>query len=193
MITAELARFAVSAEPNAGVRAMMRLSMFDWAICGYAGRNEPVARLVRDMVGAEGGAEQAALFGQTVRLPARAAALANGTASHALDYDDTHFGHIGHPSVAVIPAALAVAERDGTGGGAFLDACVIGAELSIRVGEWLGRSHYRTGFHQTATAGAFGAAAAAGRLMRLDDARMAHALGLAARRKRPPITLGAAG
>lgn len=182
MITAELANFAVSSQPGDGARAMMRLSLFDWAICGFAGRDEPVARIVRDMILAEGGAGQAALFGRTERVPARAAALVNGTASHALDYDDTHFAHIGHPSVAVIPAALAVAERQGATGSDFLDACAVGAELSVRVGIWLGRAHYQAGFHQTATAGCFGAAAASGRLMRLDAGQMAHVLGLAATR-----------
>ncbi|MDJ0828169.1 MAG: MmgE/PrpD family protein, partial [Rhodobacter sp.] len=94
----------------------------------------------------------------------------------------THFGHIGHPSVAVVPAALAVAERAGAGGADFLEACLVGAELSIRVGEWLGRAHYQAGFHQTATAGTFGAAAAAGRLLRLSPAAIAQALGLASTR-----------
>jgi 2-methylcitrate dehydratase PrpD len=160
---------------------MMRLSLMDWAACGIAGKAEPVARILRDMVLTEAGVPQASLFGGG-RVPARAAALVNGATSHALDYDDTHFGHIGHPSVAVIPAALAVAERTGADGAAFLDACLVGVELSIRVGMWLGRAHYQTGFHQTATAGAFGAAAAAGRLLGLDAQAMAHALGLAATR-----------
>jgi len=84
--------------------------------------------------------------------------------------------------VVIVPAALALAERDGVPGTLFLQACVIGAELSIRVGQWLGRAHYDTGFHQTATAGAFGAAAAAGHVLRLTPDRMQHALGLAAAR-----------
>lgn len=83
----------------------MRLSLVDWLAVGIAGRNEPVARLTRAMVLDEGGAGQASLFGGG-KAPLRSAALVNGAASHALDYDDTHFAHIGHPSVAVIPAAL---------------------------------------------------------------------------------------
>ncbi len=180
-LTGRLAQFAADGVPGAGARAMLRLSLADWAACAIAGRDEPVARIVRDMVLAEGGAGQATLVGGAGRVPMRAAALANGTASHALDYDDTHFAHIGHPSVAILPAALAAAEHLGADGGEFLDACAIGAELSVRLGVWLGRAHYEAGFHQTATAGTFGAAAA-GRLMGLDAARMAHALGLAATR-----------
>ena len=110
------------------------------------------------------------------------AALVNGTISHALDYDDTHFAHIGHPSVGVIPAALAVAEAEGASGAAFQEAALIGMEAAIRFGIWLGRGHYQTGFHQTATAGAVGAAVAAGRLMRLNPQQMDIALGLVATR-----------
>jgi len=180
-VTRRLADFAVGQVAGDGALAMMRLSLADWAACGIAGAGEPVAGLLREMVLAEDGAGQAALFGGG-RVPARGAALVNGAASHALDYDDTHFAHIGHPSVAVVPAALAVAEHVGADGAAFLKACLVGAELSIRVGVWLGRAHYQAGFHQTATAGAFGAAAAAGRILGLDAGQMAHALGLSATR-----------
>ena len=180
-LTENLAEFALAPVAGEAALAMMRLSLLDWAACGIAGRDEPVARILRDMVLAEGGVGEASLIGGG-RVPARAAALVNGAASHALDYDDTHFGHIGHPSVAVVPAALAMAQSCNARGEAFLQACLAGAELSIRVGLWLGRAHYQTGFHQTATAGAFGATAAAGRLLGLDAARMRQALGLASTR-----------
>lgn len=176
-----LAEFALGAAPAEGALAMMRLSLFDWAACGMAGQGEPVARIVRQMVLEEAGRREAGLIGGGW-APARAAALVNGTTSHALDYDDTHFAHIGHPSVAVIPAALAVAEREGAGGADVLRAALIGVEASIRVGVWLGRGHYQTGFHQTATAGAFGAALAAGLLLGCDAAQLGQALGLAATR-----------
>jgi 2-methylcitrate dehydratase PrpD len=114
--------------------------------------------------------------------PARDAALVNGTVSHALDYDDTHFGHVGHPSVAIVPAALAVAEEIDTTVEAMVDAFLVGAEASVRLGMALGRGHYERGFHQTATAGAFGATVAAGRLYGLDEGEMRNALSLAATR-----------
>ncbi|MBU2408304.1 MAG: MmgE/PrpD family protein, partial [Gammaproteobacteria bacterium] len=113
---------------------------------------------------------------------ARSAALVNGATSHALDYDDTHFLHIGHPSVAVTPAALAVAQWKDASGAAFIDALALGLEASCRIGDWLGRAHYEAGFHQTGTAGAFGATAAAGHLLRLDTGQMTHALALTATR-----------
>lgn len=179
---AALAAFAVEASPGGAAAAMMRLSLMDWAACAIAGAAEPVSRIVRGLELAAGGAAEATVVGSGTRLPARAAALVNGTVSHALDYDDTHFAHIGHPSVAVVPAALAVAEATGARGTALLTAATVGAEASIRVGVWLGRTHYQTGFHQTATAGAFGATVAAGRLMGLDAGAMGHALGIAATR-----------
>ena len=180
-VTKTLAEFAVEPVEAPDALAMMRLSMFDWAACAIAGQGEPVSQILRDIVLAEGGAQEASLVGGR-NVPARAAALVNGSTSHALDYDDTHFGHIGHPSVAVVPAALAVAQKIGSNGEALLRACLAGAELSIRVGLWLGRAHYQTGFHQTATAGAFGATAAAGRLLGLEAEQMRHALGLCATR-----------
>lgn len=177
-----LAAFALSGTPPThGARAMLRLSLLDWAACGLAGRDEPVARILAGEARSEGGVPQSGLIGGG-RVPARAAALVNGAMSHALDYDDTHFAHIGHPSVAVIPAALAVAEGEGAEMADFAAAALVGVEASVRVGLWLGRGHYQAGFHQTATAGAFGAVLACARLLQLDFGQTCHALGLTATR-----------
>lgn len=184
-LSAAIANFAITTPAETipqSARHIMMLSILDWAAVGRAGSDEPVANIVRDMVSEEGGAEQASIFGLGTKLPARAAALANGTISHALDYDDTHFLHVGHPSVAILPAALAVAEKTGATGAAFLDAALIGVEASCRIGAWLGTQHYNVGFHQTATAGAFGAAMAAARLLGLDEECARHALGITATR-----------
>jgi 2-methylcitrate dehydratase PrpD len=184
-ITQSLAAFAAGTPATAlqgEARAVLRLSLLDWTACGLAGASEPVSRKVAMLALADGGRTEASVFGQVVKLPARQAALANGAASHALDYDDTHFDYIGHPSVVIFPAALALAEKTGATGGAFLDAALIGLETACRVGRFLGMGHYNHGFHQTATAGAFGAAAAAARLLGLDAERTGHALGLTATR-----------
>lgn len=162
-------------------RDMARLSLFDWITVGIAGRREPLSRIVTRMVTEEGGIPVATVFGGT-KLPARAAALANGTISHALDYDDTHFAHVGHLSVGILPAAMAAAEEADAETGTMLDAFLVGAEIAIRLGMTLGREHYQRGFHQTATAGAFGAAVAAGRVMGLDAPEMRHAVNLVASR-----------
>ncbi len=181
-ISEQLAGFALApCEAPDAVRAVARLSLIDWMAVGIAGADEPVAGVMRAMAREEGGAAQAGLIGGG-RTPARMAALVNGTISHALDYDDTHFAHIGHPSVGVIPAALAVGEHLDRSGGEMQEAALIGMEASIRFGVWLGRGHYQVGFHQTATAGAVGATVAAGRLMGLTQDRMETALGLVATR-----------
>ncbi|MEL7257264.1 MAG: MmgE/PrpD family protein [Pseudomonadota bacterium] len=177
-----LSDFAINVCFSDDALEVLQLSMLDWAAVAIAGQNEPVAQILRDQAQEEGGASEAGLVGAAFRVPARMAAMVNGTVSHALDYDDTHFAHIGHPSVAVIPAALAMAERVGASGDELQRAALVGVEASIRVGVWLGRDHYQTGFHQTATAGAFGASLAAGRLLELNAAQMQSALGLVATR-----------
>jgi 2-methylcitrate dehydratase PrpD len=160
---------------------MARLSLFDWMVCGRAGLGEPVAAFLREVAAEESGRPVSSVIGGSP-APARMAALVNGATSHALDYDDTHFAHVGHPSVAIYPAALAAGEEVGASAAEVADAFLIGAEASIRIGMALGRGHYDRGFHQTATAGAFGATLAAGRLFGLTRHRNRAALGLCATR-----------
>ena len=185
MITQTLAGFVATTPPETIPSAtlhMLRLSFLDWMAVGTAGAQEPVAQITRGLALQEQGTPQSHVFGDNICVPARAAALVNGATSHALDYDDTHFAHIGHPSVAVISAALAMAERQSTSGCDLQVAALIGMETSIRIGMWLGRDHYQAGFHQTGTAGAFGAAAAAARILGFDTQHTAMALGLVATR-----------
>ena len=183
-ITACIAAFATdrAALPPASAIEVAELSFMDWCAVSLAGLDEPVARMTRTLVTEEAGVEQATVIGLARKVPARAAALANGALSHALDYDDTHFAYVGHPSVVIFPAALAMAERQGSNGAAFLEAALMGMEAACRIGHWLGTAHYNHGFHQTATAGAFGATVAAGRLLGLDAGQMRHALGVCATR-----------
>ena len=182
-ITAAIAAFACNnAPPPETARAVARLSLMDWAAVSIAGLDEPVARILRETVAEEGGTAQAVVFGLAQKVPARAAALANGTLSHALDYDDTHFAYVGHPSVAVFPAALAMAERVDASAADCVDAALKGMEAASRIGHWLGTPHYNHGFHHTATSGTFGATVAAGRLLGLGPQQMCHALGIAATR-----------
>ena len=176
-ITDRLIAFAAMPVPQ-DAAAMMRLSLFDWAACGIAGTKEPEFQgFVKAQVAIHQGAHLVFGGGNT---SAPTAALLNGTLSHALDYDDTHFDHIGHPSVAVIPAVLALSEQLDAGLETLTEAATTGVEASIAVGLWLGRDHYQVGFHQTATAGAFGATLGACRLLRLNADQVRHALGLCA-------------
>ncbi len=182
-MTAAIAAFACGSRPlPESALAVLQLSLLDWCAVGLAGKGEPVSAILCDMVTGEAGTGEASIFGQTGLFPARAAALVNGTISHALDYDDTHFSYVGHPSVVIFPAALAIAEKTGASGKDFMNAALIGMEAACRIGAWLGTGHYQHGFHQTATSGAFGAAVAAGRLLGLDEERMRHALGIVATR-----------
>ena len=171
-----------SAAIPASARTMARFSLFDWIVVTRAGSTQPLSRIIRDFVADEGGRPAATVAGSATRLPARAAALANGTISHALDFDDTHFAYVGHPSVAILPAALAIAEDVGASAMQVCEAFLLGAEAACRLGMVLGRAHYLRGFHQTATSGAFGATLAAGRLLGLTPAQMRQALSLVATR-----------
>ncbi len=172
--------------PNKAITANAKqyatLSLFDWISCGRAGASQDLSKIIRKYVSEEAGRKIASVFGSKVKLPARAAALVNGTISHALDYDDTHFAHIGHTSVGIYPAALAVGEEVKAKASAVRDAYLLGAEAACRIGMVFGREHYQNGFHQTATAGAFGATVAAGRLYGLNEKQMRNALSLVATR-----------
>lgn len=177
-LTSELARFALNAQPTDVAGSILKLSFIDWLAVAIAGQKEPVASSVRALAASEGGAPAAFMFGTDQKSPPRMAAMVNGTIGHALDYDDTHFAHIGHPSAVILPTVLAVAQSAGCEGKVIQEAALIGVEASIRVGLWLGRSHYQAGFHQTATAGAFGAGLAIARMLDFDQAQTEAVLGL---------------
>ncbi|HIH2749730.1 MmgE/PrpD family protein [Burkholderia aenigmatica] len=106
------------------------------------------------------------------------AALVNAAASHFAEQDDLHNSSVLHPATVVFPAALAAAQSLGRSGKEFLTACVAGYEVGVRVGEFLGRSHYKT-FHTTGTVGTLAAAAAVSHLLNLDGEQMLHAFGSA--------------
>jgi len=106
------------------------------------------------------------------------AAMVNAASSHLVEQDDVHNGAVFHPGAVVFPPALAVAQAIGASGKEFITACVAGYEVGIRVGEFLGRSHYKI-FHTTATAGNLAAATAVGRLLNLTPDQMLHAIGSA--------------
>ncbi len=120
------------------------------------------------------------IMGHRGKLPVPSAAIVNGAASHALDFDDVNLAMPGHPSVAILPALLALAEERGSTGADVLTAFVAGYELQCRVGKTIAPGHYDgLGFHATATVGSFGAAAACAHLMGLDAEKFAIALGIA--------------
>jgi 2-methylcitrate dehydratase PrpD len=108
------------------------------------------------------------------------AALANGTAAHAHDFDDMCFISLAHPSAPLVAAAFAAAELAGASGRELLDAYVVGFEIEGRLGRAMNPRHYQRGWHCTSTLGTIGAAAAVSRLLKLDAATTGHALAIAA-------------
>ncbi|MCX8115716.1 MAG: MmgE/PrpD family protein, partial [Burkholderiaceae bacterium] len=153
--------------------------LIDWFGSALAGKGarpvESIARFAAAMGPAEGASE--ILIHRRTSSPL-AAATANAAASHFAEQDDVHNGAVFHPAAVVFPPALATAQALGASGAELLVAAVAGYEGGIRVGEFLGRSHYKV-FHTTGTAGTLAAAAAVGRLLRLTPAQMAHAFGSA--------------
>jgi len=149
----------------------------DWLGSALAGALEPPARLAQRVAHGFGASNEATMF-SSGRASAPAAALANGVASHVLELDDVHKGSTLHAAAPVIPAALAVAERERASGHAFTVAVALGYEAALRIGEAVNPSHYRY-WHPTGTAATFGAAAAAGSILGLNAAQMLDALGSA--------------
>lgn len=151
----------------------------DWLASALAGKGaravESIAAFARAMGPDEGPAE--ILISRQCSSPLFAA-MVNAAASHYAEQDDVHNGSVFHPATVVIPPALAVAQAKGSSGRDLLTAIVAGYEVGIRVGEFLGRSHYRI-FHTTGTAGTVAAAATAGRLLGLSAVQMNHAFGSA--------------
>jgi 2-methylcitrate dehydratase PrpD len=171
---------AVAEAPlHAGMAELARQCVLDWAGVALAGSREPLTRLLLAQAQEDGGTPIASLVGSPLRVSLRQAALLNGAAGHALDYDDANVAAQGHVTAAVLPAALAVAQARGASGDALLRAFAAGYEMAGMVGQYLGRAHYERGFHGTATVGSFGAACAAAVLMGLDSETTAVALGIA--------------
>jgi 2-methylcitrate dehydratase PrpD len=157
-----------------------RQCVLDYIGCGIAGASDELVTILLAEMQEQGGKEAASILGHAGRLPTASAALVNGAASHALDFDDVNLAMPGHPSVAILPALLALAEERGSSGAEVLTAFVAGYELQCRIGRTISPGHYDVlGFHATATVGSFGAAAACAHLLGLDADRFATALGIA--------------
>jgi 2-methylcitrate dehydratase PrpD len=176
---AACARFACAAAPPAEARAVAARAFLDTVGVILAGVPEDASQIVRDVIADEGGST-AVVFGTALLASPSNAAFANGTAAHALDFDDMCFVSLAHPSAPLVPACLAAAESAGSSGRAALDAYVAGFEIEARLGRVMNPRHYERGWHCTSTLGTIGAAAACSRLLGLDDTAAAHALAIAA-------------
>ena len=180
---ARLAEFVVKTSledcpPEAVVR--VRRAALDTLGVMLAGAAEPVAGIVRKVVRAEGGIALATVVGTTLKTAPGWAALANGAAGHAHDFDDTNFALLGHPSVPLLSTALAATEAETAAGRALVLGYIIGFEIDVALGTALNPDHYTRGWHATSSIGTLGCAAAAARIMGLDLVQTRHALAIAA-------------
>jgi len=161
------------------VVAQSKRCLLDWVGVTLGGMAHPAIKILKDAAVEFGGNPHATILGTSIRTSMYQAAFVNGTASHVLDFDDTHLGALMHPSVTVIPAALSFGESRRVNGREFLSAYLAGFEVETRISMAMGASHYDAGWHATASMGRFGAAAAVARLAGLRREQAAMALGLA--------------
>jgi len=181
-VTRTLSRYLVNsrwADIPERVRHEASRAVLNWLGCAVGSCRHETVECALAAVQPFCGPPQAVVLGRGERMDILNAALLNGISSHVLDFDDTHARAI-HPSAPVLPALFAFAEWRTVSGADFVHAFVLGVEAEERVGLSVFPEHYRAGWHITGTAGVFGSAAAAGKLLALDERQMAWALGIAA-------------
>ncbi len=182
-VTRTLAKFLVThkaADLPEAVRHEGARALLNWAGCAVGASKHATVKRALAALYEFSGPRDATILGRSERVDIFQAALLNGVTSHTFDFDDTHMKTVIHPSGPVLSAILALAEHTKVSGRDFLHAFILGVETECRIGNSIFPNHYDAGWHITATAGVFGAAAAAGRLLRLNEQQMVWALGTAA-------------
>lgn len=165
----------------ADIVELARQCITDFLAVTLAGTRETGSQAVAaELLDGRGSDGPATLIGLEQRASALDAALINGMAAHALDYDDVSLPMSAHASVVILPALLALAEKRKASGRQVLESFVAGYEAGSRIGMYMAPTHYDSGFHGTGTIGTFAAAAACAHLMRLDGDRTERAIGIAA-------------
>ncbi|WP_454689047.1 MmgE/PrpD family protein [Achromobacter aloeverae] len=162
------------------VREIGRHCLLDWFSVGLAAWDSPPMQALRAWIALEPSSGSCNLLGSPQRVSASQAALVNGTAGHMLDFDDAHLPSRVHPSAPLWPAILALAQARRLSGAEALAAFAAGVQVQSRLGVVMGNSHYREGWHNTATLGTFGATAAAARLLGMNEEALCRAFGFAA-------------
>ena len=182
-VTEQLADFIAAsrwADIPEAVRREGVCTLLNFVGCALGGCRDEAVGLAARVLRPYFGGEQASLIGRHGRADALNAAFLNAVSANVLEYDDTHLPTVIHPGAPVAPGLLALAERHPVSGAELLHALILGVEAECRIGKAVMPTHYRRGWHITATCGIFGAAAAAGKLHGLDRQRMVWALGHAA-------------
>ena len=157
-----------------------KVGILDTVGVTLAGAREETARIVENVIASGAGTGTSLVFGGNRRVSALDAALINGAASHALDFDDCNNTIGGHPSAPILPGLFALADAAGASGRDFIAAYVAGFETECKVALGVHFYHYTKGWHPTATLGVFGSAAACAKLLKLSDGKTATALAIAA-------------
>jgi len=190
-LTQEVANFVVETRYRDIPPEVIRLAqgfILDGLGVTLAGCTEKGSRILQGLIRQSGGKKEATVVGTGTMVPSMMAALANGAAGHAMDYDDTQlstskeavYGLLTHPTVPVLSAILAVGEGEKISGQEFLLAYILGVEVECRIADAINPRHYQSGFHSTATIAGLGAAAAVGTILNLREEACARALGIAA-------------
>ena len=168
----------VSAIPETVVEHA-KVALLDWIGVTMAGKDDPLVAKLIGFAYLMGGREQSVIIGHGIRKNVCQAAMINGSAGHALDYDDSMIAFLGHPSVTLFPGILALAEWKKSCGRDLLTAYAIGLRTGVAIASCAGLEHYLSGYHGTSTMGAFASAAACSRLLGLTQHQTIYALGIA--------------
>jgi 2-methylcitrate dehydratase PrpD len=177
---ASLSKFVTAASVPSEALDVAQGAFLDTVGVTLAGSVEPAARAMQKVAVSQAGAGSCHIFGTDLSANAGWAALANGTAAHALDYDDMCFVSLAHPSAPLVSALLALGEQTSASGKNILEAYVIGFEIEAVLGRLMNPKHYQNGWHCTSTIGTIGAAAACACLLELDASTTANCLAIAA-------------
>ena len=181
-ITEILAEFAARGElramPNQAVRQVKRCLVDTLGVI-FAGSNTESGRIIMGLAQAMNEERTSSIVGSPLRKSCFTAALANAVMAHSLELDDGSRHASYHPGSVVVPAALALGEREEVRGEEFLLAILLGYEISLRIGRAVNPSHITRGFHPTGTVGVFGATVAAAKILQLTIPQFVNALGIA--------------
>lgn len=184
-ITKKLSSFVIEKKygdfPDSAISQAKRC-ILDGLGTTLSGSIHPGTKILTDFIKGQGRSDEATILGSGYKTSMANAALINGMMCHVMDYDDTSWVMRGHPTAVLLPAILAIAESTHAKGKNILTSFILGFEVACKIGEAVNPSNYDLGFHSTSTIGIFGATAAVGSLLGLDQGRLSHAFGIAGSR-----------
>jgi 2-methylcitrate dehydratase PrpD len=190
-LTQEVAHFVARTRTGTFPKMVIQLArgfILDGLGVALAGSTDECSRIVQAQIRQMNGRDESSIVGTALAAPAAKAALANGVAGHAMDYDDTQlstsreavYGLLTHPTTPVLAAVLAIGEKEKISGAELVLAYLLGVEVECRIADAINPRHYQDGFHSTATMGGIGAAMAVGKILRLNETKLIQTLGIAA-------------